>query len=91
MVEMASTEAIFHNPIHPYTMALMSAFPSIVGEKTELVTLPGEPPDLLAPPKACRFHPRCPYATEICREEEPAFKEHGDNHYAACWHPGGKQ
>jgi len=91
MVEMASTEAIFHNPIHPYTMALMSAFPSIVGEKTELVTLPGEPPDLLAPPKACRFHPRCPYATEICEQEEPAFKEHDDNHYAACWHPGGKQ
>lgn len=91
LVELASTEEIYHRPIHPYTMALMSSFPSIVGEKTELVTLPGEPPDLLNPPSGCRFHPRCPYATEICREDEPEFKDHGNNHFAACWHPGGKQ
>ena len=91
LVEMASTENIFHNPLHPYTMGLMSSFPSIVGEKTELVTLPGEPPDLLDPPDACRFHPRCPYATEICRTEEPEFIEHEDGHYAACWHPGGEK
>mgnify|MGYP002640857357 CR=1 FL=1 len=89
LVEMSSTEDIFHHPIHPYTMALMSSFPSIVGEKTELVTLAGEPPDLLNPPAGCRFHPRCPYATEICREQEPDFKEHAVGHYAACWHPGG--
>ena len=90
MAEMASTEAIFHRPIHPYTMGLMSAFPSIVGEKTELVTLPGEPPDLLNPPPGCRFHPRCLYATSICSEEVPEFKDHGGRHYAACWHPGGE-
>jgi peptide/nickel transport system ATP-binding protein len=90
LVEMASTEGIFHRPIHPYTMALMSSFPSIVGEKTDLVTLPGEPPDLLNPPPACRFHPRCPFATEICRQEEPEFEEHIDGHFAACWHPGGE-
>jgi peptide/nickel transport system ATP-binding protein len=90
LAEMASTEAIFHRPIHPYTMGLMSAFPSIVGEKTELVQLPGEPPDLLSPPPGCRFHPRCPYATEICRTDVPEFKEHDDMHYAACWHPGGE-
>jgi peptide/nickel transport system ATP-binding protein len=91
MAELASTKAIFHHPIHPYTMGLMSAFPSIVGEKTELVTLPGEPPDLLAPPSGCRFHPRCPYATDICAREVPAFKAHEDGHYAACWHPGGEE
>ncbi len=91
MAELASTEAIFHRPIHPYTMGLMSAFPSIVGEKTELVMLPGEPPDLLNPPPGCRFHPRCPYATGICSEELPEFKDHGDQHYAACWHPGGER
>jgi len=90
LVEMSSTEDIFHHPIHPYTMALMSSFPSIVGEKTELVTLAGEPPDLLNPPKGCRFHPRCPYATEVCREDEPEFKDHGTGHLAACWHPGGE-
>jgi peptide/nickel transport system ATP-binding protein len=91
MAEMASTEAIFHRPIHPYTMGLMSAFPSIVGEKTELVTLPGEPPDLLNPPSGCRFNPRCPYATDVCAEETPPFKDHGDGHLAACWHPGGEK
>jgi peptide/nickel transport system ATP-binding protein len=91
MSEMASTEAIFHRPIHPYTMGLMSAFPSIVGEKTPLVQLPGEPPDLLNPPTGCRFHPRCPYATEICREQVPEFKEHAADHLAACWHPGGER
>jgi len=91
LAEMATTEAIFHRPIHPYTMGLMSSFPSIAGAKTELVTIPGEPPDLLKPPPGCRFHPRCPFATEICSEQEPEFKEHGSEHYAACWHPGGEQ
>lgn len=91
MAEMASTEAIFHRPIHPYTMGLMSAFPSIVGEKTQLVQLPGEPPDLLNPPPGCRFHPRCPYATEICQEQVPEFKAHDELHFAACWHPGGER
>lgn len=90
LVELANSEEIFHNPLHPYTMGLMSSFPSIIGEKTELVTIPGEPPDLLHPPPACRFHPRCPFATEICRTEEPEFKEHAPGHWAACWHPGGE-
>jgi peptide/nickel transport system ATP-binding protein len=91
LVEMASSEAIFHRPVHPYTMALMSAFPSIVGEKTELVILPGEPPDLLNPPPGCRFHPRCPYVTEICKEQVPEFADHDGRHLVACWHPGGKK
>jgi peptide/nickel transport system ATP-binding protein len=90
MAELSTTEAIFHRPIHPYTMGLMSSFPSIAGEKKELVMLPGEPPDLLAPPPGCRFHPRCPYATEICQEEEPEFKDQDSGHFAACWHPGGE-
>ena len=106
LVELASTEAIFHRPIHPYTMGLMSAFPSIVGPKTELVMLPGEPPDLLDPPPGCRFHPRCLYATEICSQEVPEFRDHSstgsehrdgglrpelvEGHFAACWHPGGE-
>lgn len=90
MVELATSEEIFHKPLHPYTMGLMSSFPSIIGKKTELVTIPGEPPDLLHPPPACRFHPRCPFATEICRNEQPEFKEHIPGHWAACWHPGGE-
>ena len=87
MVELATAVDIFERPLHPYTYALMSAFPSIKGPKKELKTLPGEPPDLLDPPPGCRFHPRCPYATEICQQEAPPFKEHGGEHLAACWHP----
>jgi len=87
MAELASSAEIFKSPIHPYTYGLMSSFPSIIGPKRTLTTLPGEPPDLLHPPSGCRFHPRCPYATEICVQEVPGFIDHGGGHYAACWHP----
>jgi peptide/nickel transport system ATP-binding protein len=73
--------------IHPYTQGLLSAFPSIIGPKRELATLPGEPPDLISPPSGCRFHPRCPYATDVCTEKVPVYEEHRPGHFAACWHP----
>ena len=66
LVELADAQEIFEQPLHPYTFGLMSAFPSIVGPKRELTTLPGEPPDLVDPPFGCRFHPRRPFATQIC-------------------------
>jgi peptide/nickel transport system ATP-binding protein len=87
MVELADVVDVFERPIHPYTFALMSAFPSIKGAKRELATLPGEPPDLLNPPPGCRFHPRCPRATSECREAVPPFEDKGAGHFAACWHP----
>ncbi len=87
MAEFGSAVEIFKHPLHPYTFGLMSSFPSIVGEKRELVSLPGEPPDLINPPSGCRFHPRCPYATEICSQQDPEFKDLGGDHYVACWHP----
>ncbi len=87
MAELADAVDIFERPLHPYTYALMRAFPSIIGEKHELVTLPGEPPDLLYPPSGCRFHPRCPNATEICREQQPPFEEKEPGHFVACWNP----
>ena len=87
MAELADADAVFKSPIHPYTYALMGAFPSIKGDKRELTTLPGEPPDLLNPPAGCRFHPRCPRATSQCQQEVPPFIEHSPNHMAACWHP----
>ncbi len=86
IVELGSTKDVFNNPIHPYTKALLSAFPSVTGDKQELVTLPGEPPDLLEPPPGCRFHPRCPYATDACRSEEPPAVRRGE-HQAFCWNP----
>jgi peptide/nickel transport system ATP-binding protein len=87
LAEFGTAEEIFKHPLHPYTFGLMSAFPSIVGPKRELTTLPGEPPDLISPPTGCRFHPRCPYANEICSQEVPEFTDMGGNHYVSCWHP----
>jgi peptide/nickel transport system ATP-binding protein len=87
MAEFGTAEEIFKHPLHPYTFGLLSAFPSIVGPKHELTTLPGEPPDLTNPPTGCRFHPRCAYATEICSQEVPEFKDYGSRHFTACWHP----
>lgn len=87
MAELADAVDVFERPMHPYTFALMSAFPSIKGEKRELMILPGEPPDLLNPPPGCRFHPRCPRATTVCKEKRPSFEDMGGGHFAACWHP----
>ncbi len=87
MIEKAETRTIFQSPRHRYTKALLSTFPSIVGPKTELVALPGDPPDLLKPPAGCRFHPRCPQAITRCRHEKPPFEPVGDGHWAACWNP----
>ena len=86
IVEFGDTEGLFQNPIHPYTRALMSAFPSVTGEKRELTTLQGEPPNLLDPPPGCRFHPRCPYATDECMRQEPPIVRRGKR-WAACWNP----
>ena len=87
IVEWGETVDIYRSPMHPYTQTLMSAFPSVTGPKHELAMLAGEPPNLLNPPSGCRFHPRCPYATDICRTEEPPKVEGSDTHWAACWHP----
>ncbi len=86
MVELASREDLFRRPLHPYTQALMSAIPVPNPRlKRERVILKGDVPSPLNPPKGCRFHPRCPWAIEICSQEEPQFKELLPNHWAACW------
>jgi peptide/nickel transport system ATP-binding protein len=87
MAELASAINVFEKPMHPYTAALMRAFPSIEGEKQDLKGLPGEPPDLLDPPGGCRFHPRCPNARNKCGKQQPPFEEVGTKHYVACWYP----
>ena len=86
LVELGSTAQVFNSPIHPYTKALLSVFPSIRGGKRPLATLGGEPPNLVDPPSGCRFHPRCPYATDICQREEPPVVDR-DGHWANCWNP----
>ena len=86
LVELGDTADVFRAPMHPYTAALLSSFPSISGEKHELETLPGEPPNLANPPAGCPFHPRCAHATEECRREFPLQAQQGSQ-WAACWHP----
>jgi peptide/nickel transport system ATP-binding protein len=88
LVEIAPSQEIFHAPRHPYTGALMSAFPSIHGPKTRLRSLEGEPPDLLYPPPGCRFHPRCARALDECRRLRPPLAPSGNaEHSVACWNP----
>ncbi len=84
LVEYAGAGPVFKTPLHPYTSALIGAYPSIVGEKKTLNFIPGSPPNLINPPTGCRFHPRCPHAKDICSREEPAYVEEQPGHYAAC-------
>jgi peptide/nickel transport system ATP-binding protein len=71
IAEAARTEEIFDRPLHPYSRGLMSAFPSIRGQRRELVGIPGTPPDLARPPTGCRFHPRCPEVMPSCLTTRP--------------------
>ena len=88
IMEFGDAHSIFNSPIHPYTRALMSVFPSVTGEKRELAMLSGELPNLLNPPSGCRFHPRCPYAIQECVTQEPPIVRVGER-WAACWNPQG--
>jgi len=85
IVEVAPTTEIFKEPLHPYTQALMSAAP-ILGEHTpgKRLVLRGEIPSPINPPPGCRLHPRCPFATETCREREPEILLIGKDHTVAC-------
>ncbi len=85
MVEMADRDELFLNPMHPYTLALMSAIP--VPDPTvqrERIILKGDVPSPLNPPPGCRFHPRCPVAIALCSEVEPEFREVYEGHWVAC-------
>jgi peptide/nickel transport system ATP-binding protein/oligopeptide transport system ATP-binding protein len=85
-VELASRQALFSDPLHPYTQALMSAIPIPDPHvRRQRILLPGDVPSPLNPPKGCRFHPRCPVAMEHCAMEEPRFQEVSPEHFVACW------
>jgi peptide/nickel transport system ATP-binding protein len=85
LVEIGPTSEVFARPRHPYTFLLLSSTPSVTGPRRKLAPLEGEPPNLLDPPPACRFHPRCPWATERCHTEEPISEDIGGGHLVACW------
>ena len=85
MVEFGNKEDIFSNPIHPYTKALFSAIPNPNPDvKMNRIVLNGDIPSPANPPSGCRFHTRCPYATERCAAEVPVYREYGEGHFAAC-------
>lgn len=85
MIEKASKNEIFKHPLHPYTIALLSAIPSVnIREKKEKIILKGEIGSPVNPKPGCRFAPRCPFATEQCRKENPVFREVQPDHFVAC-------
>jgi len=84
MVEYADAVKVFKNPLHPYTQGLVGAFPNIHGDKKLPAFIPGTPPNLIHPPSACRFSPRCAYRMEICDQVEPPLIDVGEGHWVAC-------
>jgi oligopeptide transport system ATP-binding protein len=91
IVEMGDAVRMFHEPAHPYTQGLMLSFPRLVmmqmkegRERPRLRGIPGAPPDLMNLPTGCRFHPRCEYATELCKTQEPEYRETESGHWISC-------
>jgi len=84
LVEIGTAKDIFKNPLHPYTRYLIESLPKI-GDKTIRRSVPGAPPSLLNPPSGCRFHPRCPYAMNECKEMVPDLIEVEKGHKVACF------
>lgn len=89
IAELADRKSLFSNPLHPYTVALLSAIPIPDPErkKTRMI-LKGDVPSPINPPSGCRFHPRCPIAKDICSKEEPPLEAFDDDHSVACFFAG---
>ncbi len=86
-VESCATAELFEKPLHPYTDGLLTAVPKLHEEKERLPQIRGNVPNLIIPPPGCRFHPRCDYATDICKEKKPVLEELAPGHWVACHHP----
>lgn len=85
LVEMASTDALYFNPKHPYTEALLAAIPKAdPRNRHRPIRLPGDVPSPANPPSGCYFHPRCRYAQDICKQERPPLRDVGGEHWVAC-------
>jgi len=84
IIEYGSSEQVYNNPLHPYTMGLLGSIPRLHGELRDLTWIPGFPPDLINPPPGCRFAPRCPRAFNKCGEKPPMV-EVEPGHFVKCW------
>ena len=90
LMEVAPAEELYSKPIHPYTSVLLGAIPIPDPKQNrarDRAVVSGEPPNPISPPPGCRFHTRCPRATEVCRTVEPQLTEYAGGHLAACHHP----
>lgn len=85
IAEFADAETIFKWPYHPYTQGLMRAIPKITEKRERLDIIPGIVPNLITPPSGCRFHPRCSYAIDICKQTPPPLEEVEPGHQVACY------
>lgn len=86
IVEYSATDQIFHNPLHPYSQALIASVPiADPKRRKERAPLSGEVPSPVNPPLGCRFHPRCPLAMDVCKKKEPQLLDAGNGHYVACY------
>jgi oligopeptide/dipeptide ABC transporter ATP-binding protein len=89
IVEIASRDVLYENPLHPYTKALLSAVPVPDPRvKTKRIILKGDVPSPVNVPPGCNFHPRCMYAKDICSKEIPVLRDTGNEHKAACHFSG---
>ncbi|MEO8288702.1 MAG: ABC transporter ATP-binding protein [Chloroflexota bacterium] len=84
IVELAPARKLFDDPLHPYTQGLMTSFPSLTGPKHKLTGIPGAPPDMVAPPSGCRFHPRCDRCKPMHTQVVPKLVEVKPDHWVAC-------
>lgn len=84
IVEYAGAIDIFKNSYHPYTLGLQQAFPNIKGTGKKLIAIEGYPPNLINPPKGCRFYQRCPFRIDDCTEEGPPLFEVEPQHFSRC-------
>jgi dipeptide transport system ATP-binding protein len=85
IVELGTRREIFYQPQHPYTKGLLQSVPRLDMEKGDLVSIPGTPPDLFAPPVGCAFSARCPFAMEVCDRVYPFQYQVSDQHQVDCW------
>ncbi|NDJ62068.1 MAG: ABC transporter ATP-binding protein [Chloroflexi bacterium] len=86
IVELAGVNDIFYRPQHPYTLGLLKSVPKLDRGHDELISIPGDPPNLITPPSGCKFHPRCQFADARCETEAPPLAEVTPGQWAACWH-----
>lgn len=87
IVELADRNALYDDPLHPYTKALLSAVPipdPVIEKKRERIILTGDVPSPINPPSGCHFHTRCPYVMDVCKQIDPILADQGDGHFVAC-------